>query len=352
MFQETFHDLVVHMHVCTYLSKMFSKTKKILFLTLVVLIGIFIYLFIKNDLQTNNQQTELPLLELPVPDYVDTEAAINFNIQETGFNFPQKVKLLGNKLHSPLDESQIKEIAKNYSMGENYRTTKDVKRGTAYIWTDGGRSLTIFKETSVIEYSDDVDLKTIDKQLTNTDIIKFAKDFISKSTLITNSEIENAQINYMTSSNIQNVQIVEENNALFYQVNFSPKVSDFKLVTPNPNASPIFVWILKDGTVKKAYINPITTFETEYEVNLKTYKQLKDSIEDSEIVNIDDGNVDVRTVKEEDIKKLNINEIDLGYLTPDLKETHYLPVFILEGEILIENHAKPMNVTMYLKASI
>ncbi len=287
-----------------------------------------------------------------IPKNLQGEVSITPKFTEVDFEFPTSAPLLTVGKASPLTEMEANEISQKLGFSGAADKVEDAFDGTTYFWNGPDNSLIVYSKSRKIEYSINDISRSANKQLSDAAIIDIAKRFLSDKGLLTDNEYDFSFFTFMKeSSDNEGISIVSKASAQIYQVNFSPKVSDTKLLTLDPKVSPIYVWVLPDGRVAKASVirlGTITKSETNYP--LKSYQQVISSLNQATVVSLDDGNINLLNISAGDLKNIDISEIDLAYLLTSATADSLQPIYTLKGITKIEGITSGVNAYVYLPA--
>lgn len=331
------------------------KTKKILIvLAIVITIGSIAFILFVSFNKKNQKQNSFYVPPPKISNYVSGSINYQINIKENDFNFPSEAPLLENSSVVPYTEEETKTIAQKLNFSSDPIVANDVFDGKTYLWNSKDANLTVWTQTRRVKYNLTKDVKTINKQIDEGVLKKTASDFLSNYFNLNEEELNFSSIIYLkTNQSDEGYYPTTKNEASIYQIDFSPKSSAFSLLTIDPQKTPYSVWVLPDGTVYEADINSVgklTPGITKYK--LKNFKQFNNSVRNSTIVSVDDGNIDPKDVSKNSIQEITVYEVKLVYLIDSILSPNFQPVFLIQGKISISNFNKNVNVSLYLPAII
>ncbi len=321
---------------------------------LIIFLGLgFISQFLKERKTTPSP--EMPIKEnvsIPTPVIPKTfkgESDLKFEIDEKSIKIPETSPYISFIPQAPFTEQQALSLAKGFGLSNYNFFAEDVERGKTYFWTNNDFSLIVYSKSNEIVYTANIDLSRKNKQLSNDAIIKTAKNFLIEKRLFKEEELFFSFITYMDVE-FDEIYITSKEKANAYKVSFSPIKTDYKLVTLNPQNSPINVWVATDGTIIKVeikYLGDIKLSDESY--ILKNLQDIKNEIKNFVIVSLDDGNIYPGDLSKNDLQDTTVNSLELAYLV-DFPNNLIQPIFLLNGKTKLATTDREINVVFYLPA--
>lgn len=307
---------------------------------------IFIYFkYIKN-------RGVAPYIPTPkITNYLKNQIPIELSLKESDFKMPQSARPLDNQNTNPITDEQAMLYGKNAGFQNEPIIADDVFDGKTFIWSNEKEALTVYSQSSTIKYSLNTQDRNGASKKPKDELIKISKEFlISKGLLNSKESSEFSYITFLKNRQPDGFYPTTENDADFYQVNFAPISGGKKILTLDPDASPINVWILPDGTITKAIVirlGHVKEATTSYK--LKNYQELVGSLNNATIVSLDNGNAGLVETGNE-VKKITVNQIELVYLIDTPKSKIFQPVYLLKGDATLKDGITTINTMLYLPA--
>jgi len=337
-----------------------TKKAKIIIFALLVVISLVVFAIVilngKNKEKTKKEYIS-PKISYP-SDSKKANFTITLNVNEKDFSFPKEVPYLEKK-ESPISKDDAQKIASNLGFTKNPKEFDDIKEGKILIWNGDNYDLTINLKNRKIKYSPnhnpEEEIKTApNKQLKNEDVVAIAKNFLKEKINIPEDKI------YYTSTTLLKLEKekeifteAKENDFQIYQVNFSQKINNIIIINPAPTQFLYYVQILKDGTILNSEINPVNDVNISNlgKVKIKGYKETLESIDQSVLISLDEGNINIPDIKNDFIQSIRVEKIELAYLLENDSRNNTLPpVFILTGWAKTKD-TKEVKALLYLDAS-
>lgn len=336
------------------------RNKLLIIISLIIFFSIGVLWFWQRNLRDTNPDNRdvfsLSRLQAPnIPDRVRGEFPIESSLSENSVSLPSSVPLLQVELGSPFDQNELDVIASNFNFDTNPNIVNDVDRGTTYIWTSPSESLIAYSQTRKLMYSLEGERISETRNLSQDEIISIAKDFLINKLNVPAAEF--TSIFYLKENETPSTEgLLEttEQDADFYQVNFSPTSSDFKVVTLDAKTSPIYVWVLNDGTVSKSEaIIFEKVFPVEQEVKVRSFDEIVSNIDKAIVVGAQgkaSGQISVIDFPENSLQNVEVNSLELVYLMDDPSVDFLLPYFSLGGTARVQGIIEDLEVKLYLSA--
>jgi len=306
----------------------------------------------------NKPKQELPtkpslVPQANIPKYINQPLEIQNETKTENIKIPTEAVLLKFKNYDkPLTEQEIESISTTFGVTKQVRIYDDAYGGKTHIWLEDDFSLFIYTKSRRVSYNkNEKPPRIINKQLSNDVFANTALQFITSHFHQTISDsLKLGNINYWKSEGLEHREKVDNlADADLIQVNLSPSVSSFKVVSLDPQSSPSSVWILPDGEVFSLSMVLMGEVEEGLEkYKLKTYEEVVNNIDSASLISADNGNLTVTELKPTQIETLKVINIELAYLFNPENLEHLQPVFILEAQGKILN--QETNAFLYLPA--
>ncbi|MBL7036937.1 hypothetical protein ISR94_03865 [Candidatus Microgenomates bacterium] len=319
----------------------FVKKNKKVIIYIVILLAIIIFSVYLSTTKTTKE--EKIVLSPPKPDIskrIDGNLPISFNISVKDFSIPEKLPFLKILFKKP-SEDESQDLAKRVGITTAPNIFRDANKGIKYYWNTIDYSLIITPQTSVVKYFSNSSKPpaTIDKNLTEKEVIERAKNF-TENILSINKEILKAYsvVYYTTSDTSEGFTKTDKGNATLYQVNITDNSTGYNILTTEADNPLMFVQLLPDGTIysfQGVLYQNITKGITEYP--LKTYNDIIESKDRINIVNISNDYLPLVDLNIKDFNAIDINEISIFYLLDDRRNPELQPIFYLKGDVSISN---------------
>lgn len=312
--------------------------KKIIFAILIVALSVVFLAFQKEKTQRQKNNYINPKIYYP-SDSAEIKTKIELNLQKDNFNFPQKIPYL-IKGQIGMTKEDAQKIASNLGFDKNPIEFEDVLEGKILIWNGENYDLTINLKSSKIRYyfnSNPIEKieRAQNKQLKNEDFVSIAKNFLKEKIGIPEDKIYFTNITFLKPEK-DNELFIETNqeNSKVFQVNFSQKINNIVVLNIAPTQFLYYVQILKDGEILNSEINLIDKIEKNNStfIKIKNYEEVLSTIQQSKLISLDGGNINIPDIPTDYIKSSTIEKIELAYLLDNPKNNTLPPVFILSGK--------------------
>lgn len=331
-----------------------KKRKIIIFIFIIVLVLAFYFIFFEKR-ETTQKTSSLPTLSIPV--HFPYKLPLSLQVEKESFNFPKNLPLLELQRHSSLSEELIEKVAGNLGFKEKPSSFKDINRGIVKFFNNDKYSLSVYPEERFLKLGQafnpyDMIKNAINKQLTEEDMEIVARDFLVNDLLLKSGSLKFMGINYLKADRGYEVfQTTNKDEGEIYQLNFSLSDSPFPIYSLNPQQTFIYVQLLKDGSI----LNCEANLENDYlpsseEFPLKTFSQVKSSLDQAVLISLYDGNINLPDLNEKDIEKIIIDKIELVYLMDNPKGKILQPVYLLSGLAQVKGFENEVNAFLYLSA--
>lgn len=328
----------------------FLHNKKILFLIgLILTLGMFAFILGGQP----EKETATETLPKPrVTPFITNEFSIELTLLKRDFDFPNRLKVLRVATLIELSESEAKSIANKLEFLFEPLTANDYFDGQTYIWKSQSASLVVYSKPRKFIYSVNAQSGASNNKLSDESYISIAEGFLTSKNIISKDKLSFSFLNFIDVHEPEGFYPTRRENADLIQVNFSPVKSDIKLVTLDPNSSPISIWMQSDGTIVKAVVSEIGEVEkgtTSYE--LKDYDEVVASLKDAKVVSIDYGNTDITSGFEDTpLESVTINTVEIAYLYDSPRSQLLQPMYLLKGKGKFRETLEEVEVTLYLPA--
>jgi hypothetical protein len=338
---------------------MTQRNKKILIILVVLFFIIsLVFIFLKTGSKNfGTIPTENFTQDLGVTNYFKGQLAVENKILKEDFDFPQHLPYLNQKRIQSLDSLSINKIASNFGFENDPIKVNDVKNGEIWIWNGDIHSLVITPKNSEVQVSSTKPLRTIlqntiNKQLSDNEYQLLAREFLENKIGLTSENSVFAGFTYFdSSSSDEHLNKTSKENADIIQLNYYQSSSVYPILTTNPDRSPIYVQLLRDGTTLTSNVIYGVQFDNSLnEYPIKNYEQFSKELGNSVLVSLDGGNINIPDIKSSDISNITADEVSLAYLLDKPTQTILQPIFLIRGQALVFGSSEPVEVVMYLKA--
>lgn len=323
---------------------------KIAIFTLLLILSVLsvIYIVTRSQITPSNVLPGYP----KIPEGYRGDSQIILNVEESDFDFPSQLPLYTTSDTSPITEEQAKKYANNLGFTFEPEVDPDITEGKVYLWIFEPEEFFVYPKSRRVDYYTQLPDKTINKQLSDDAYIDIAKDFSSNAYDIEKGKLD--LVNFIYYAGVPGTGTLTETNkenAEIIRVNLNPRLLEYPILTLDPNTSPLYVEILPDSEVYRSEYHFLHELgKTEEEFKLKSYQEVVDSLNQAIIITIDLGYFGPSDIPEGDIKRIDINNIELAYLLDSSSSQLYQPVYLLTGKALIKNVENPVNTQLYLPA--
>lgn len=336
------------------ITKLLRRKNVFSFLFLAGLVLVFMLaktkVLFKKDLPVNPEIEKTLVPEIPQnsPWFYPIEStltAADFS------NFPQQLPLLVSALPTPLTEEQIVSKASSMGLTNKPLITHDSQKGPVHIYTQGRRQVAFYPQENRISYTVNTEDYRESILLPLDRLIERAKAFLFANSLVENSGIYFSFASYHKKDphDPEGIRSSTPEEANLIIINFSPLDSEIKLIT-DPRSSPVSVWMLPNGEVSKAEVSTLSLSFSPEKYKLNSFAEFTQSLHNAALINLDDGNLLPQDLQQDSIRKITVNQIELGYLHLSTLEPLSQPVFILSGPAVLKNKVE-VNAVLYLPAA-
>ncbi len=325
-----------------------SKKIKI---ALLVLSGVVVALLIFFS-TTKRKEAPQPSTPIPLPTISPQYGGkykVSISFGEKDFNFPDKESLIERRPVS-FSENKIKQIAIALGFASEPTIANDVFDGKTYLYESDAASFTAYVGGAKADYTLVESVQPINKQLSNEALVDIALNFIYSNGFAEKDSLAFSFFSYIRAEAGESQYVSAKDGADVYQVNLSPKAYGYPVITLNPQASPVYVQILPDGTVYSAHFSELGTLtKTPTTYTLKNYQELVSSANKAVLVSLGGGDINLPDLKTGSVGDISITKASLAYLLDTSKTQTLQPVFLLEGSTTFEGTPNTKAV-LYLPA--
>lgn len=333
-----------------------AKRKKVVILVVFVVL-LFIYIFSIRKGGTSETATKQFIKPPEVQNYFGNSYKINLETSKKDFIFPEELPYLKQNKLPPFSNEYINSISKNNSFNSDPIEIKDATFGKFYIWNNDKHSLFLYPAIRKIKispsYNPTDEVKSaIDQKLTNEEYINLSKDI-----LINKLELDSKKLKYLNTIKLEyseEAEVFKPTEDVSFdvtQLNFYLSTAEYPIYLLNGQDSQIYLNFTKTGGLLnlEAYLySDYTPSDIKY--RLRNFDEVKNSIKESVILNLDKATTNLPDLDSNDIKDVSINKISLIYLLEGYETDIIQPVFLLEGTSLVTGFSTRIPVTMYLPA--
>ncbi len=325
----------------------------------ITILGIAIILFSLAAIMLMQRNSQKSLEQYPVRSFINSkinnEVPIVGQFSKTEFDkLPQELPLLQIDQLETITKDDAIQIAKQLGYRTDPTSYNDGLDGLVYTWFTDKDSLFIRVNKKVIEYAlnEMPSLSPTQKRLSQAEAIQGAQNFLKDKHFPGISNLEYSFINYWKeSAGQEGTRMTSISDAQVYHVNFTYKVAGQKIITDSPFTSPIIVTMSPTGEItsfgmtlyKNIKLTPIV-------YRLKTFAEFTNSLNNSKIINFDDGNLTNPDTVANPIQSVNVSSVELAYLLNSEKTGTFFPVYIISGKANITNIGSGLSVHLYLPA--
>lgn len=331
-----------------------NKRKTII---IVIIIGtVFLFVFYLLSLRKQKQNPALPIASPKITNYIQEKFEITTTITKDTYKLPETLSFLKINSTQLLNGIEIRKIGQNLGFPYEPNTADDITDGKVYFFNNNLYSLTITPKNLKLTYNLNSSFieaanNATNKQLSEKDYIQIGQDFLTKLSL-NKEEFVFSSISYFKfDKGLENPISTSKEQTVVFQVNFSPKSSQYELLTVSPEKALYFVQILKDGSVVSAEATLINSFiigETKYK--LKSFAEFLNSLNAAILVSLNDNNTNLPDISTGVIESAIIKEIKIVYLLDQIKNKEIQPVFLLSGSAKLKDTPSDTKALFYLPA--
>lgn len=329
-----------------------SKKKKILLVvTATILLGLVIGVLIVRR-EDERQVSQTPLPSPDIPKSFEGEFGFTFDLDEE-IELPESLPIVKVSPTPAFSEEKAREVASLFGYDFEPKVVQDIYDGNVYIWETDGSILYVRSNSRKIDYQAYIDpTSVINKQLSNDQVQRIARDFLIDNGLVTSSEAGfSSFVFYEVGQSTEGLFTTTKENADFYQVNFSPKFSGYQILTLNPDKKPITVTVLPDGSIYEAEVTRLGELkETAETFSTKTLEEVRNQIQNAVLVSLNDGNIFLEDLGIQDIQSMVIQDIKVAFFRESPTADIYQPIYLLKGNTRVRGFTQRVNATLYLPA--
>lgn len=326
-------------------------------LLIIFFIGVFIllaYLVIASRFGGKSTTSNLPKPKLS--QFQTTGITITSEIGESNFDFPSKLPVI-ESVSSTLPKTTIDNISNNLGFVGEPNSAEDVVSGTVYFYNNSSNFLTVYPNIRKVKYGPasapyEKVSAAQNKQLNDKEIIAIAEDYLHNKLSINKDSLKFVETKYLLADREAEVfpETTKENSNVF-QINFSPAISKYPVLTSNPLHTTSYVQVLKDGSI----LNSEVFYPTEYKLSPEEYEILSyddyiTRFQTANLVSLDSSNINLSDITDETEGSIVIESISLAYLLDEDNSSTYQPIFVLTGVASISDYGEGINAVLYLPA--
>lgn len=276
---------------------------------------------------------------------------IDYKINVKDFEPPKELPLIKVTPPRPLTDNEVFFIAKTAGLDEqDYNKIYNAEGDRLYIFSSNNAYLTVYADSGELSYKNYSGVSDNETKLSENEIVSKAKDLLASKFSFRKDVLSLSSINHFDNDNYLTKPDPSRPRG-YFEVNFAPVITDYKVVTTDPNKSPIKVTVADDGTIGKADITLVYNgnFSSE-KYALLSFNDLKDNVDQAIIVHAFTEDFHGQAFPMDSITSIDINSIEIAYLAESNRSGYYQPVFLLEGTAKSNNTNAPITATLYLPA--
>ncbi|MEK7497797.1 MAG: hypothetical protein AAB656_02675, partial [Patescibacteria group bacterium] len=218
------------------------------------------------------------------------------------------------------------------------------------IWSNANQSLVVTPKTQTVKYNVNLPFSGKDSTLSDTEITQIASDFLKNSFTDEFNNLKPLRVVYFAGNGEIKAITKDKRSASFFQVIFTPSISNYEIVSLNTLNSDNFVEVLPNEKIFSAQIKKslkITTSPTLYSVS--TGEEVLKALPQAKLINILGEYLDVRKLNSNSFERINITKVEIVYYD-EQNSNLYQPVFRLTGPAKIKGLEKEVIIVFYLPA--
>jgi len=288
--------------------------------------------------------TPLPALEIPSP--LPRPVSVHYTLSAP---LPEVFQLPVYRF-SPFGGADPQKWAKDLGFGGEPQEVEDALRGTLYLWTENGKTLTIDENASYLLYTVDLlaNPATLSGSFLPTD--EQAQAIVERTLQDLTPELRLWQLEPRGSRALRvgAAQMSEclPDRADLLEVRFGARIGNYSLYLSHaPLSDLVLAWVGRDGKLLRLEYHPVGTLgEKIGDYPVKDEEELLKDLEGGKGVVVSSG-----LEGGEEIASVIITRVELGYLLPSPEATTIQPIFVLSGQARTAE-GKTGAVTVYLPA--
>jgi hypothetical protein len=331
---------------------MWKKSKFTVLFVVIVVVSIFLY-GLYSESKESKRLTSTSTIPTPeIPKYIEGELAVSFDV-DARVSLPRELPALERVQTDPYNSENAFNIAKNLGFTNKPNEVEDILDGVVWFWIGDNATLFVRSKTRTVDYTTFADAdNVVVKQVTENELKNTANTFLKNSGFLKNDELVfSSFVFYETNPSREGLYKTTKERAIVYQLNYSPKITNYPLITLVPENSPVYVQVLRDGVVYRLHYQDIgELISSQIVYRLKTFDQIKNNIDEAKLISLDDSNAYLPEIDSSEIKEIVIKEIYPTYLSSSTVSTTYLPIFVLTGEVEMSRTGDVVNATLYIPA--
>ena len=220
-----------------------SKKKLIIILIIISAVIAAVYFSIQSNKPT--EQGLVANISKPnITSLPGSEERYILNINEKDFDFPNSLPLLQLGETTQITEDEILQTASNLGFTKAVNIIDGYFQGKSFLWSNNSSSLSVSLKNNSLNFSLSSLPIISNKNLSDNEIISIANNFITKSGFI---NLENLEFSFFSfwkqegKTQEGRGEITTKEKANIYQVNFSPKISKYSLLSLDSFSSPNYI---------------------------------------------------------------------------------------------------------------
>lgn len=312
-----------------------NRKKQIATIIIGIAIGVLLAILfaVKKEPTQQPPKKEIQPIKPPkVTSNADARFAIELSLSPEKLSIPPQLPIYQLST-SPMTSDEAVSIATAMGYKTSPFTLNDANLGTVLVWIDDSRTLRIILATQLIDYKSGVspELSTTGSFPKDQQLMSTAKDFLTQKGILPIENVKFDEIRYLTFAT-EDAKVTTKEKANIANVVFSQRLNNYPIVNITPGAGNISVAISNGGKILSALIDKTNTIVSSSEYPLKTFSDLKSSLNEAKLQLLDQGNIDITALSSNAIKKIVVQEVTIAYFQENSPTQSLLqPIFILKG---------------------
>lgn len=306
----------------------FKKIKVILILIFILLIISTVFLLLKN--RRTSEKENIPQSKLS--SQYSGSFSVDLKVARENFSFPTKLPLISISPLSNISEYFTRASEKlGFSGGP--LSSEDVFDGRILFWNNDTTSLFAYQKSGLIKYTQRSLPQTINKQLTDQDLVLLATEYLYQNSITEKNTLELINIDYLKKGENEGFVVTDKKSASVYQVNFQSKSLGYSIFTPYQAQPDIFVQVLPDGSIYQFNYTKVGNYSKGLtEFPLKDYDGLLSSLSQAVLISLNEKQVSLSELAPNYIESVSVDKIILAYLKETQNSTMLYPIYVLSGK--------------------
>lgn len=323
--------------------------KKILIIVILIII-LFLCSFLLLNRKKDSEKQIVPANPSISKNYKGNLSFI-LKISEKDFNFPKTLPFI-EIIKKTLTKGQIIEIAKKINFTGEPTIVNDTIDGLTYFWKNENSALFAFLDSGIIRFSLKPSNQTINKQLSDDEIILISENFFYEKGFTDKGSLNLKEIKYLKQDiSTEILMETKKEEATFYECVFNPKISEYEINLSWTDLPLISVRTLRDGSIYSAQFTNFTQVQkTGSSYKIKDFQEFKETIKDSVLISVKNAQLALSDLAKESVGNIEINKVELIYLQDSTKSIYLQPVFKIQGTTSITGFGNGIEVVLYLPA--